>query len=260
VQYLVGRGFVEIELLGQTVNHWREPPGSGRGDLDFANLLEAVATLPGVQRLRFVTSYPRDFTARMVEQVGTQEVICPYLHLPVQSGSDRVLRRMGRGYTRSEYVELVRRLREARPRLALSTDVIVGFPGESEDDFQRTLELVDEVRFASVYAFKYSPRPFTAAPRLDGAVPAEVADERLQRLFTVQEEIQRELNRALVGEEHTVLATGWGRQPGVQTGRTACHRVVLFDAGADPVPLGQLARVRIEKALPHSLLATRLAA
>lgn len=256
VRHLLDYGFLEIELLGQTVNHWREPGGAE----DFADLLVAVARLDGLRRLRFVTSYPRDFTPRMVEQVGRHEVICPYLHLPVQSGSDHVLRRMGRGYTRSDYLDLVRRLRAARPRLALSTDVIVGFPGESEDDFRQTLELVEEVRFACVYAFKYSPRPLTAAPRLDGAVPAEIADERLQRLFALQDGIQRELNQALVGEEHEVLATGWGRQPGTQTGRTTCHRVVLFEAGVDPVPLGGLTRVRVDKALPHSLLATRVVA
>jgi tRNA-2-methylthio-N6-dimethylallyladenosine synthase len=254
VRHLLDYGFLEIELLGQTVNHWREPGGVA----DFADLLAAVTALDGLVRLRFVTSYPRDFTPRMVEQVGRHETICPYLHLPVQSGSDRVLRRMGRGYTRAEYLELVARLREARPRLALSTDLIVGFPGETEEDFGLTLELVEAVRFASVYAFKYSPRPLTAAPRLGGAVPDAVADERLQRLFALQQEIQRELNQALVGEEHEVLVTGWGKQPGVQTGRTTCHRVVHFDGGADPVPLGQLARVRIDKALPHSLLGTRL--
>jgi tRNA-2-methylthio-N6-dimethylallyladenosine synthase len=254
VRHLLDYGFLEIELLGQTVNHWREPGG----DADFADLLAAVTALDGLVRLRFVTSYPRDFTPRMVEQVGLHETICPYLHLPVQSGSDRVLRRMGRGYSRAEYLELVARLRAARPRLALSTDLIVGFPGETEEDFGQTLELVEAVRFASVYAFKYSPRPLTAAPRLGGAVPGDIADERLQRLFALQQGIQRELNQALVGEEREVLVTGWGKQPGVQTGRTTCHRVVHFDGGADPVPLGRLARVRIDKALPHSLLGARL--
>ncbi|MGH9363436.1 MAG: MiaB/RimO family radical SAM methylthiotransferase, partial [Thermoanaerobaculia bacterium] len=254
VRHLIDYGFLEIELLGQTVNHWREPGGGA----DFADLLAAVAPLEGLARLRFVTSFPRDFTPRMVEQVGRHQNICPYLHLPVQSGSDRVLRRMGRGYTRADYLALVAGLRAARPRLALSTDLIVGFPGETEEDFAQTLSLVDEVRFASLYAFKYSPRPLTAAPRLDGAVPAAVADERLQRLFALQEGIQREINRALVGEEHVVLVTGWGRQPGVQTGRTACHRVVHFEAGGEAAPFGRLARVRIEGALPHSLLGRRL--
>ncbi|HVR99748.1 MAG TPA: tRNA (N6-isopentenyl adenosine(37)-C2)-methylthiotransferase MiaB [Thermoanaerobaculia bacterium] len=250
VRHLLDYGFMEIELLGQTVNHWREPGG----DLDFADLLDAVASLPGLQRLRFVTSYPRDFTPRMVEQVGRHSNICPYLHLPVQSGSDRILRRMGRGYARSLYLDLIGQLRRARPALALSTDIIVGFPGETEEDFQQTLELMEEVRFASVYAFKYSPRPGTAAPRLDGEVDPEVASERLQRLFQTQERIQREINQGLVGEEYDVLVTGWGKQPGTQMGRTSCHRIVHFAVDSQPFPLGGMTRVKVESALPHSLL------
>jgi tRNA-2-methylthio-N6-dimethylallyladenosine synthase len=275
VEHLLAYGFVEIELLGQTVNHWREPahpagpadlppPAAGpacpdeKGVLDFSHLLERLAGLPGLRRLRFVTSYPRDFTPRMVEQVGRHPNICPCLHLPVQSGSDRVLRRMGRGYTRAEYLDLVAQLRRARPGLALSTDLIVGFPGETEEDFQLTLELVSEVRFATVYAFLYSPRPGTAAPRLDGGVDREIAAERLQRLFALEDGIQRELNRELVGQEHEVLVTGWGKQPGTQTGRTSCHRIVHFPADPSPVPPGQLTRVRIEAALAHSLLGRRV--
>jgi tRNA-2-methylthio-N6-dimethylallyladenosine synthase len=256
VRHLIDYGFREIELLGQTVNHWREPGGGA----DFADLLERTARLPGVERLRFVTSYPRDFTPRMVEQVGLHANICPYLHLPVQSGSDAVLRRMGRGYTRGDYVELAARLRAARPELALSTDLIVGFPGETEEDFARTLDLVREVRFSAVYAFKYSPRPGTAAPRLDGAVDDGVAGERLQRLFAVQEGIQRQLNESLVGRNFEVIVTGWGKPPGTQTGRTPCHRVIHFGAGCEPVALGGLTRVQVEKALPHSLLGRRLGA
>jgi len=254
VEHLVDYGFQEIELLGQTVNHWREPGG----ELDFADLLDRVARTLGVQRLRFVTSYPRDFTPRMVDQVGRHTNICPYLHLPVQSGSDRVLRRMGRGYTRSEYLDLAAQLRRARSGLALSTDLIVGFPGESEEDFEQTLELVREVRFAATYAFKYSPRPGTAAPRLDGAVPSEVADERLQRLFALQEGIQREINESLVGKEFEVIVTGWGKQPGTQTGRTPCHRVVHFATGSEPVTLGGTTRVQVESGFPYSLQGRRL--
>ncbi len=256
VRHLLDYGFQEIELLGQTVNHWREPGG----DWDFADLLDRVASLPGLQRLRFVTSYPRDFTPRMVEQVGKHANIAPYLHLPVQSGSDRVLRRMGRGYTRSEYLDLVGQLRRARKGLALSTDLIVGFPGETEEDFEQTLELVREVRFAVIYAFKYSPRPGTAAPRLDGAVEAGVADERLQRLFALQEEIQREINESLVGKDFEVIVTGWGKQPGTQTGRTPCHRVIHFETGPEPVSLGGTTRVRVETAFSYSLLGHRLEA
>jgi tRNA-2-methylthio-N6-dimethylallyladenosine synthase len=255
VRHLLDYGFQEIELLGQTVNHWREPGG----DWDFADLLDQIARMPGVQRLRFVTSYPRDFTLRMVEQVGRHANICPYLHLPVQSGSDHVLRRMGRGYTRGEYLDLVAQLRRARPDLALSTDLIVGFPGETEEDFESTLELVREVRFAAMYAFKYSPRPGTAAPRLSDPVQPEVASERLQRLFQLQNGIQEEINRELVGEELEVIVTGWGKQPGTQTGRTPCHRVVHFATGPEPALLGSVTRVQVETALPHSLLGRRLA-
>ena len=257
VEHLVRLGFAEIELLGQTVNHWREPAGSPAGPLDFADLLDRVATMPGVRRLRFVTSYPRDFTARMVEQVGRHENVCPYLHLPVQSGSDRILRLMGRGYAIADYHRLVEDLRAARPGLALSTDLIVGFPGETEEDHRLTLELVERARFAQVFAFKYSPRPGTPAPRLPHAPPAdEVASRRLQELFELQKGIQLELNAQLVGATMEVLVTGWGKGPGQLTGRTACHRAVHFpDAGAGARP-GEMVTVRIERALHHSLLGT----
>lgn len=254
VEHLLEYGFLEIELLGQTVNHWRDP----NTGYDFADLLDAVASLPGLRRLRFVTSYPRDFTPRMVEQVGRHENICSFLHLPVQSGSDPVLRRMGRGYTREEYLDLARQLRAARADLALSTDLIVGFPGETGDDFEQTLDLMREVRFASLYAFKYSPRPGTAAPRLGGAVDPEVASERLQRLFHLQEEIQTEINGGLVGEELEVIVTGWGKRPGMQTGRTSCHRIVHFQTGSEPAALGGMTRVRVQSALAHSLIGERL--
>jgi tRNA-2-methylthio-N6-dimethylallyladenosine synthase len=246
-RHLLGLGFVEIELLGQTVNHWREPGGSA----DFADLLDAVAALPGLRRLRFVTSYPRDFTPRMIDRLRRHGNICDYLHLPVQSGSDRTLRRMGRGYTIAEYRDLVAALRDARPTVAVSTDLIVGFPGETEADFQATLELLEAVRFSAVYAFCYSPRPGTASTRLDGAVDPALAGERLQRLFEVQNGIQAELHRDLEGTEHEVLITGPGREPGHQVGRTSCHRIVHF-RGAEPT--GSLVRVRIVQGLPHSLL------
>src|SRR6185295_14179027 len=212
VRHLVEYGFREIELLGQTVNHWRDP----ESEADFADLLAAVASTDGVERLRFVTSYPRDFSPRMVEQVGRFPNICPYLHLPVQSGSDAVLRRMGRGYSRAQYLDLVRQLRAARPDLTLSTDLIVGFPGESDEDFEASLDLLEEVRFAVVFAFCYSERPGTAAPRLDGKVAATVASSRLQQVFAVQDRIQRELNQELVGRRFDVLVTGWGKEAGTQ--------------------------------------------
>ncbi len=258
IEHLIEYGFVEVELLGQTVNHWREPSpplGSGR-TLDFADLLNEVAVLPGLKRLRFVTSYPRDFTDEMVAAVASHANISPYLHLPVQSGSNRVLRRMGRGYTVEEYLGLVARLRAARDGLALSTDLIVGFPGETDEDFRRTLDLVETVRFASVFAFKYSPRPNTAAIRLPAAdeVPRAVADERLQRVFAAQSVIQRELNEELVGRKFDLLVTGWSRRPGHQAGRTDCHRIVHFPVDGEPVRAGALTRIRTLEAYDHSLL------
>lgn len=257
VRHLLDYGFVEIELLGQTVNHWREPGG----ELDFADLLDRVAVLPGVERLRFVTSYPRDFTPRMVDRYRHHPNLSDYLHLPVQSGSDRVLRRMGRGYEIESYRRLLADLRRARPSIAISTDLIVGFPGETEEDFEQTLALVRESRFSALFAFCFSPRPGTAALRLlDEAVPEQVASERLQRLLDCQNEVQAQLNAELVGREMDVLVTGFGKLPGRFTGRTSCHRIVHFgDAGnlgaGSPRP-GRMTRVRIVRSQPHSLLAT----
>jgi len=251
VRHLLNYGFVEIELLGQTVNHWRDPETGA----DFAVLLDAVARLPGLRRLRFVTSYPRDFSPAMVEQFARHaEVISPYLHLPVQSGSNRILKWMGRGYEIELYYDLIARLRQARPDIALSTDLIVGFPGETDEDFQATLELVRNIRFGSLFAFKYSPRPGTAAPRLKlDPVPEAVADARLQELFQVQNDIQLEINRALVGQTFEVMVTHWGRDKGTQTGRTACHRLVHFPYGEAPVEMGSIKRVQVEQGLHHSL-------
>jgi tRNA-2-methylthio-N6-dimethylallyladenosine synthase len=164
---------------------------------------------------------------------------------------------MGRGYTAAEYLDLVGQLRRARPDTALSTDFIVGFPGETEEDHRLTLELATEVRFASFFAFKYSPRPGTAALQLDDEVATEIADRRLQELFQLQERIQRELNEDLVGSSLRVLVTGWAKQPGWQTGRTTCHRLVHFPAEPEPVTLGRTTEVTIDRALPHSLLARR---
>jgi len=259
VRHLVDYGFREIELLGQTINHWREPAGSNSNEgKDFADLLDEVATIPGVERLRFITSYPRDFSPAMIAAFARHETICPYLHLPVQSGSDPVLRRMGRGYTVGSYLDLIDQIRAARPGVVLSTDLIVGFPGETEEQFQETVRLLERVRYGSVYAFKYSPRPGTAAPRLDGAVDPQVANRRLNDLFAVQTEIQREMNAALVGQRFEVIITGWGKEPGFQTGRTPCHRMVNFEAGPRPAPLGELVEVEIDRSYPHSLIGHRV--
>jgi len=161
---------------------------------------------------------------------------------------------MGRDYTVKEYRELVDALRISRPDLVLSTDIIVGFPGETDEEFQQTLELIRDIRFSCVYAFNYSERPGTAAPRLGPPVDQAVAGPRLQELFSLQKSIQFELNSSLEGETFDVLVTGWGKRSGTQSGRTTCHRVVNFPYGEEPFDLGTITHVRIEQAFPHSLL------
>jgi len=246
---LVEQGVVEIELLGQTVNAFRD---AETGE-DFADLLRATGAIPGLARLRFVTSHPKDFTPGLVRAMAETEAICPALHLPVQSGSTAVLSRMKRQYSREEYLALVASLRAAIPGLSLYTDVIVGFPGESEEDFEQTLSLVDEVRYAGIFSFTYSPRPQTAASRWDNDVPPALSAARLARLGDIQREIQRETNLGLVGKKLTVLVEGDDRKGLRSSGRSPGNRVVNIDA---PVrfPVGTLVEVVIEKALPNSLL------
>lgn len=248
---LVADGVVEIELLGQTVNAFRDPV---TGE-DLADLLEAFGPLgaEGLKRLRFITSHPRNFSPRLVAAMAASPVVCPALHLPVQSGSTDVLRRMKRQYTRAEYVDLVGEIRASIPGIALTADVIVGFPGESETDFEQTLSLLDEVRFANVYAFAYSPRPLTAAARWAQDVPPRVASDRLARLFAVQDEIQLTLNKELVGRTLVVLVDGVDRKGTKSAGRTPCNRVVNVEAGRLFAP-GTFVPTRIDRGLPHSLV------
>lgn len=255
VRSLVAQGFREIELLGQTVNHWVEPERGRATGADFADLLDAVARQPGVQRLRFVTSYPRDFSQKMVDQFARHPNISSYLHLPVQSGSNQVLKRMGRGYEVESYYDLIDRLRVARPELTLSTDIIVGFPGETDADFEATMDLMARVRYGSVYAFKYSPRPGTPALRLrDEPVPEEVADRRLQALFALQSSIQRDFNEALVGSRVEALVTGPSKQTGYWSGRTDCHRVIHFPEREQAVEPGSIVALDVVRANGHSLM------
>jgi tRNA-2-methylthio-N6-dimethylallyladenosine synthase len=248
--WLVARGYSEITLLGQTVNAYREPEtAAGLGDL-----LARVAAVPGVRRLRFLTSHPIFVDAPLIAALAAGDPIAPYLHMPAQSGSDRILYRMKRRYDRRGYLEAVDRVRQAVPEIALSSDFIVGFPGESEEDFEETLDLVRRVRFASLFAFVYSPRPGTAAARWgsERSVPAETASARLRRLLAVQEEIQGETNRGLVGRTFEVLVEGTDRQC-QSRGRTPCNRIVHIQGG-QTLPVGQYSRVRIVRGLPNSLL------
>jgi tRNA-2-methylthio-N6-dimethylallyladenosine synthase len=234
---LAARGTTEVTLLGQTVNSYHD------GTHDFADLLRAVGAMAGIRRVRFTSPYPTDFTDRVLDAMAQTPAVCEHVHLPVQSGSSRVLKRMLRRYDRARYLEVVAALRRAVPGVALSTDVIVGFPGETEDDFRETLSLVDAVGFDDAYTFKYSPREGTPATRLKDPVPDDVAGERLERLIaTVRREVRRK-NVGLVGTTHEVLVEGTAKRGGLLQGRTRTNKVVLV-AGPDEW-LGGYRRVRL---------------
>jgi tRNA-2-methylthio-N6-dimethylallyladenosine synthase len=249
----VESGRVEIELLGQTVNAYRCPT-SGR---DFGALLGAVAEMPGVARLRFTTSHPAEVNDSMIVAMRDHENISRYLHLPVQSGSSRVLRRMKRLYTREKYLETIARIREAIPEIHFSTDIIVGFPGETEEDFQETLSLIEEVGYGSLFAFKYSPRPGTPSLKLGpahgSAEDDEIASDRLQRLFDLHERIKRERLESYRGRVVPVLVEGPSKHdPAMLSGRTDDFWVVNFH-GDPATPLGSILGVRIDSAQHHTL-------
>jgi tRNA-2-methylthio-N6-dimethylallyladenosine synthase len=253
---LVNSGVREVELLGQTVNSYR-CPSSGAG---FAVLLDAVAGVDGLERVRYVTSHPRHFDDEMIEVLARRPSVSRYLHLPVQSGANPILRRMHRRYTRESFLDLVARIRRAVPDINLSTDVIVGFPGETEHDFLETLELLERVRFGQVFGFVFSARPRTPAARYPAQVPADARKERLQRLFALTDRISLELNQSLVGSVARVLVDGRSRRdPAVWQGRGEDNRVVNFPrAGA--VGVGDVVEVRIVRAAPHSLIGEALPA
>lgn len=250
---LADSGVVEIELLGQTVNAYRDP-SSGEG---LPRLLKEISRIPGIRRLRFVTSHPKCFGDDLVAAMAESEVVCPALHLPFQSGSDCVLRRMKRQYTRSEYLELVGKLRKAIPGIALTTDIIVGFPGETEADFIDTMTLLDEVRFAAIFAFTYSPRPSTAAARWTQDVPVRIAQERLARLNDHQQAIQLRANENRVGEVLEVLLEGSDRTGRRVTGRSAANQLVHVE-GIPGTSAGTFVTVAVDKGLANSLLARPL--
>jgi tRNA-2-methylthio-N6-dimethylallyladenosine synthase len=247
---LAQQGVMEVTLLGQNVNAYRG--GTGDGVADFAALVEHVAEIPGIERIRYTTSHPREMTQRLIDLHGTCAALAPQLHLPVQSGSDRVLAAMKRGYTALEYKSIVRRLRAARPDLALTSDFIVGFPGETDRDFEATMRLVDEVGFDGSFSFLYSARPGTPAAELAGAVPREVAQARLERLQAALEATYRANSEAVVGRLLRVLVTGAAAKNDAElAGRAPDNRVVNF-AGA-PELVGTYADVAITRAYPHSL-------
>jgi tRNA-2-methylthio-N6-dimethylallyladenosine synthase len=251
LEHLSRSGYTEVTLLGQTVNAYRDPEtGSGLGEL-----LRRAAAVPGLRRVRFLTSHPRLVDDDLVSALAFGGVIAPYFHLPAQSGSDRILSRMKRRYTAAEYEQTAERLRVAVPGIAISSDFIVGFPGESEEDFEGTLELMRRVRFANVFGFRYSRRAGTAAARwaTESEVPEDVSAKRLSRLLDLQTEIQRENNQGLVGREFEVLIEG--EEKGKSRGRTPCNRIVHVEDGPGRAATGAYVRARIVRGLPNSLIA-----
>ena len=250
VQAAVDAGRREIQLLGQIVNHYEAPDDSA---CDFAELLRRVSGVPGVWRVRFASPHPRHVTERLVAAIRSLPQVCKHLHLPVQSGSDRVLAAMRRRHTRVDYLALVDRLRDAVPGIALSTDLIVGFPGETAGDFELTLDLLRRVRFHSIFSFKYSPRPGTLAiKRMPDDVPEAEKTRRILAVQHLQREIQLEWHRAMVGSEVEVLVDGRSkRRSGEMAGRTTGNAIVNFPGGQELV--GTLVRVRVTAAGPNSL-------
>ena len=250
VRDLAQLGYSEVQLLGQTVNSYSDP--SARR-MRFSELLLAVADVPGIRRVRFTTSHPQDFGADIVTAIESQPKLCNHVHLPVQSGSTKVLREMVRTYTRAEYLEKVAMLREAKRPIAITTDIIVGFPGETEGDFAETLSLLDEVRYDSLFSFKYSPRPNTPSLKMPDAISEEEKSRRLAVLQEKQREIQGERNATLLGTTFDVLVSGKSRRENQWSGHSACHRVVNFTS-QEPNLLGTYVQVLVTGAGPNSLM------
>lgn len=249
---LVDGGYTEVQLLGQIVNAWQDPAPQG---LSFAELLVRVAEVPGLRRVRFTTSHPRYFTTDIVRAIEANRTICDQVHLPAQSGSTPVLAKMLRRYTREEYLEKIHCIQSARRAISLSTDMIVGFCGETQEDFEQTLSLLEEVQFDQVFSFKYSPRPRTAALGLEDTVPDEEKGRRLAELQEAQRRIQLRRYQALVGQDVEVLVEGYQPRAGQAVGRTTSNRVVNFPGS--PEDVGRYLTVRVTSAGPNSLVGER---
>jgi tRNA-2-methylthio-N6-dimethylallyladenosine synthase len=255
VQGLVRRGVVEVTLLGQNVNTYGRDvtvPGSSRRPL-FADLLRTVGGIDGLRRLRFTSPHPHDFTSDVIDAMAETPAVCEHIHFPLQSGSDRVLRAMRRSYRRERYLDWLHRIRDAIPGIAVSTDIIVGFPGETERDFQDTLDVVERARFDSAYTFQYSARPGTLAAGFEEQVPKAEVQERFDRLVALQERISYERAREQVGCTLEVLVEGEGKRgPGTQS-RTRTNRIVHLDGRLEP---GTFLDARITDAAAHHLRGT----
>ena len=252
---LADQGVKEVTLLGQNVNAYRGKMGGTSEIADFAMLIEYVAEITGIQRIRYTTSHPNEFTQRLVDVYAKVPQLVNHLHLPVQHGSDRILAGMKRGYTVLEYKSTIRKIRAVRPDISLSTDFIVGFPGETDDDHARTMKLIEDIGFDSSFSFIFSPRPGTPAAALHDDTPADVKLKRLQHLQATIEDNVRRISASRVGTVQRILVEGPSRKdPTELMGRTECNRIVNFPGGPNPARLvGQMLDVTIVSAMPHSL-------
>jgi len=252
---LAAQGVKEVTLLGQNVNAYRGPMGGSGETADFALLIEYVAEIPGIERIRYTTSHPNEFTQRLIDVYGKVPKLASHLHLPVQHGSDRILMAMKRGYTAMEYKSIIRRLRAVRPQISLSSDFIVGFPGETDADFDKMMKLIDDVGYDNSFSFIFSPRPGTPAANLQDDTPHDVKLRRLQRVQAALEQSERAISASRVGTVQRILVEGPSRKnPQELMGRTECNRAVNFSGGEQPARLiGQMIDVRITEAMPHSL-------
>ena len=247
---LAGAGYTEVQLLGQTVNSYRD---ASPRKMSFPDLLRAVAEVPGIRRVRFTTSHPHDFTREIVAAIDSTPALCDHIHLPVQSGSTAILKAMRRTYTREQYLEKIEWIRAARRPISVTTDVIVGFPGESEPDFEESLTLLDAAQYDGVFSFTYSPRPHTSAKDMPGAVPEEEKGRRLAALHARQREIQLARNQALIGQRFEVLVDGRHESRGQWAGRTSGNRIINFSSHESEL-LGQYRQVEIAAAGPFALV------
>ena len=252
---LADQGVKEITLLGQNVNAWRAPMGDTSEVADFATLLEYVADIPGIERLRYTTSHPNEFTPALIAAYDKLPKLVSHLHLPVQHGSDRILMAMKRGYTAMEYKSTVKKLRAIRPDMAMSSDFIVGFPGETEEDHQKLIKLMHDVYYDNSFSFIFSPRPGTPAANLPDDTPHSVKLRRLQEVQKIIDDNMRAINVQRVGTVQRVLVDGYSKKDATELrARTECNRIVNFAGGPNSERLlGQMIDVRISEAYPHSL-------
>jgi tRNA-2-methylthio-N6-dimethylallyladenosine synthase len=242
-------GYTEIQLLGQNVNSYKDPAGK----CSFAELLAAVGEVPGIKRVRFTTSHPRDFGRDIVDVIAAVPTLCDHVHLPVQSGSTRVLDAMQRLYTREQYLERISWMKAAKREISITTDVIVGFPGETEADFAQTLTLLDEVGYDSVFSFKYSARPNTPALKLDDAIPEEEKSRRLEVLMARQKEIQITRYRKYVGATLEVMVEAYNEARAQWIGRTSHNKTLNFNGIGQTIKVGTYVPVHVTKSFPNSL-------